>query len=281
MKLTTIKQCIAHYYKEECGIPIQGDIFPKELSIVPLFNNGLQGLENGSGHPEQELEKINSSARLAAFYYKLLEPTGRFSSLRFEWNVSTPLEIPKRKIPPANLDVRYEENNEIHFVESKYLEPYYSGNEEIRDSYLNQGYYSAIITNSILWVEKFKKVSDMTKYVNVSQLYRHLLAIYRNYLENPQSYQGKTIVLESVSWIATERFLGSVERVSERSRSFLIKRMDLIEQELEVVKKDLNAFIKSLKWDNCRFETKYYNDMLDSIKDSPRFNDFCKQYFLN
>lgn len=281
MKLKTIKQCIAHYYKEECGIHIQGDIFPKELSIVSLFNDGLQGLENGSGHPEQELEKINSSARLAAFYYKLLEPTGRFSSLRFEWNDSTPLEIPEREIPPANLDVRYEEKNEIHFVESKYLEPYYSGNEKIRDSYLNQGYYSATITNSILWVEKFKKVSDMTKYVNVSQLYRHLLAIYRNYLENPQSYQGKTIVLESVSWIATERFLGSVERVSERSRSFLIKRMDLIEQELEIVKKDLNAFIKSLKWDNCRFETKYYNDMLDSIKDSPRFNDFCKQYFLN
>lgn len=281
MKLKTIKQCIAHYYKEECGIHIQGDIFPKELSIVSLFNDGLQGLENGSGHPEQELEKINSSARLAAFYYKLLEPTGRFSSLRFEWNDSTPLEIPEREIPPANLDVRYEEKNEIHFVESKYLEPYYSGNEKIRNSYLNQGYYSATITNSILWVEKFKKVSDMTKYVNVSQLYRHLLAIYRNYLENPQSYQGKTIVLESVSWIATERFLGSVERVSERSRSFLIKRMDLIEQELEIVKKDLNAFIKSLKWDNCRFETKYYNDMLDSIKDSPRFNDFCKQYFLN
>jgi hypothetical protein len=280
MNLTIIKQCIVYYYKEECGIHIQGDTFPKELSILPLFNDGLQGLEKGTGHPEQELEKINSSARLAAFYYKLLEMSGGFSSLRFEWNESTPLEIPGRENPPANLDVRYEENNEVHFVESKYLEPYYSENEKIKNSYLNQDYYSDSITNSNLWVEKFSEVSEMTRYVNVSQLYRHLLAIYRHYQENLQSYMGKTIILESVSWKPTEQFLDSVGKLSKRSRSYLIKRMDLIEQELEAVKKDINAFIKILKWDNCRFETKSYNNMLDSIKDSPKFNDFCKQYFL-
>ena len=57
MELQKIKQCLAQYFKEERGIQIQGDTFPKELSIVPLFKDGLQGLENGSGHPEQELEK--------------------------------------------------------------------------------------------------------------------------------------------------------------------------------------------------------------------------------
>jgi len=280
MELQKIKQCLAQYFKEERGIQIQGDTFPKELSIVPLFKDGLQGLENGSGHPEQELEKINSSARLAAFYYKLLEPCSQFFSLRFEWNESTPLEIPGRNIPPANLDVRYEVGNKIHFVESKYLEPYYSENEKISQSYLHQEYYPTVITNADLWIEKFGQVNGMTRYVNVTQLYRHLLAIYRHYLENPQIYKEKKIVLESVSWVATERFLHYVGRISKRSESYLEKRKVLIKKETEVVKKDINDFIKLLKWGNCSFETKCYNNMLDSIKDSPRYPEFCEQYLF-
>lgn len=281
MELKKIKQHLVYYFKEECGIDIQGDTFPNELSIRPLLKNGLQDFENGSGHPDRELEQINSSARLAAFYYKLFESSGNCSSLRFEWNESTPLEIPQRNIPPANLDVRYEIGNEIHFVESKYLEPYYRGNEEISQSYLNQDYYPTIIPNANVWVNKFAQVNDMTKYVNTTQLYRHLLSIYRHYLENPQIYKGKSIVLESVSWMATERFIDIVGKVSRRSESYLTKRKNTIEEEsIEIVLKDINDYITFLEWGNCRFEVKYYNTMLDEIKGAGKYEDFCKQYLL-
>lgn len=277
MELTAIKQILARYYKEECGIQIQGDTFPKELSIIPLFKNGFQGLDNGSGHPDKELEKINSSARLSAFYYKLAEFSGKFSSLRFEWNESTPLEIPGRDIPPANLDVRYEVGDKIHFVESKYLEPYYSGNEKIRQSYLNQEYYPTVITNAGLWIEKFGQVNGMTRYVNVTQLYRHLLAIYRHYLENPQIYKEKEIVLESVSWVATKRFLDAVGKESKRSRSYLMKRLDSIKEEMGTVNEDINSFIKDMGWKHCHFKVKYYNEMVENTI----YHEFCKQYLLD
>lgn len=282
MQLTRIKQYIAKYYNA-CNIHIQEDKFPNELSILPLFNDGYQGLENGSGQPIQELNMINSSARLAVFYYKLLESSGKISALMFEWNKSTPLKIPQRKNPPANIDVRYETDNEIHFVESKYLEPYYSGNERIKKPYQEQQYYSATIPDPDVnvWVDKFKKVDYMTKYVNVTQLYRHLLAIYRHYLENLNIYIGKKIVLESVSWVTTERFLNCVEKNSKRSRSYLEKRMHTIAIETKKVEIDINSFIKLLNWTDCRFEVKHYNDMLDDIKGDGRFNDFCKQYFLD
>ena len=281
MELTAIKQVLTHYFKKECGIHIQGDEFPKELSIIPLFTAGFQGLDNGSGRPDKELEKFNSSTRLAAFYYKLLEPFGRFSELRFEWNDSTPLEIPQKKNPPANLDVRYEIGNEIHFVESKYLEPYYSGNEKIRQSYLNQDYYPNVITNACLWIEKFSQVNEMTKYVNVTQLYRHLLAIYRHYLENPQIYKEKEIVLESVSWVATKRFIEIVGDYSRCSKSYLEKRVNSIKTEMVTVDDEINKFIKGLGWEHCRFIVKNYNEMLEDIIDAPLYHVFLKQYLLD
>lgn len=281
MELTAIKQLIAKYYKEECGIDIQGDKFTTDFSVIPLFSNGFQGLDKGSGHPDKKLEKINSSARLAVFYYKMLEQTGRISALRFEWNESTPLVIPERNIPPANLDVRYETANEIHFVESKYLEPYYSGNEKIICSYLNDEYYSNI-PNSALWIKKFRQVNSDFIFLNVTQLYRHLLAIYRHYLENPQVYVGKQIVFESVSWKPTNRFIDLVEKQSKRSKSYLEKRIEcIIEKEAKDAITDINDFIKSLNWPTCHFEMKYYNDMLGDIKAAPQYNAFRKQYFFD
>lgn len=277
MELKKIKLILAHYYKEECGIQIQGDTFPKELSVVPLFKDGFQGLDNGTGHPDKELEKINSSARLEAFYYKLAESSGKLSALRFEWTDSTPLVIPGRHIPPANLDVRYEVGDEIHFVESKYLEPYYSRNEQIRESYLIQRYYPTVITNAGLWIEKFSQVNGMTRYVNITQLYRHLLAIYRHYLENPDIYNDKLVVFESVSWVATKRFLDAVGENSKRSRSYLIKRMDSITEEVSIVDKDINSFIKDLGWEHCQFKVGTYNEMADG----PIFHDFRNQYLLD
>lgn len=280
MELTAIKQLIAKYYKEECGIGIQEDKFTDDFSVIHLFSNGFQGLDKGSGHPDRELEKINSSARLAAFYYKMLEQSGRISALRFEWNESTPLVIPERNIPPANLDVRYEIANEIHFVESKYLEQYYSGNEIITQAYLNNEYYSNI-PNSAIWIKKFRQVNSDFIYLNVTQLYRHLLAIYRHYLENPQVYVGKQIVLESVSWKPTSRFIDLVEKQSKRSKSYFEKRIDCIEKEAKDAETDINDFIKSLNGFTCHFEMKYYNDMLDDIKAAPQYDAFRKQYFFD
>ena len=248
--------------------------------VVPLLaeptDEQLEQLKEGDGNPIAEMCQINSSAGLAFNYYKLFESFGNITALRFEWKESTPLKIPGRKNPPANLDVRYEKENEIHFVESKYLEPYYSGNEQISLSYLNQDNYSTIISNASVWVSKFRDLNKY-KYVNATQLYRHLLAIYRHYLENPHIYKGKNIVFESVSWKATDHFLDYVGR---RSKSFLKERISVIENETIDVENDINEFIKLLKWENCSFKVKHYNDMLDDIRNAEKFDDFCKQYFL-
>lgn len=140
--------------------------------VVPLLaeptDEQLEQLKEGDGNPIAKMCKINSSAGLAFNYYKLLESTCRISALRFEWNESTPLEIPGKKIPPANLDVQYETGNEIHFVESKYLEPYYSENEQISSSYLNQDNYSTIISNASVWVSKFRDLNKRLFKFNIN-----------------------------------------------------------------------------------------------------------------
>ena len=255
--------------------------------VVPLLaeptKEQLDQITNGDGNPIAEICQINSSAGLAFNYYKLFESQiqkkHKDFKVNFEDKVAKPLSISGGK--SANLDVRYEIANEIHFVESKYLEPYYSGNEKITQAYLNNEYYSNI-PNSAIWIEKFSQVNSRFKYLNVTQLYRHLLAIYRHYLENPQVYVGKQIVLESVSWKPTSRFIDLVEEQSKRSKSYFEKRIDCIEIEAKDAKKDINDFIKSLNGFTCRFEMKHYNDkdMLDAIQGAEKFNDFCIQYFF-
>ena len=89
----------------------------------------LNSIKESDGKAFQQLKQINSSAALAVYYHLMLNYSTE--NLCFEEKVAVPLTRAQRK---ANLDVKYEgisgpEVDSLVFVESKFLEPYYSRNE--------------------------------------------------------------------------------------------------------------------------------------------------------
>lgn len=95
-------------------------------------------LNEGDGQSYNQYLQINSSTGLAVNYYKLLEEQENIKQLVFEDKVARPLNKGGKC---ANIDVSFIRDNKLYFVESKFLEPYYSGNETINDSYLNSNRY--------------------------------------------------------------------------------------------------------------------------------------------
>lgn len=285
MELKKIRDLQKQYF-DGIEISIKNYCFPEELSVVRLFDeNDSKGLKGGSGSPDKQIEQINASVRLAVYYYKLLERTNSISNLRFEWNEYTPLKL-KNTNNKANVDVKYERGDEVFFVESKYLEPYYSGCEDVKEAYCKIENYYKEVYHPELWVSQFQSLTkgkdgvQKYQYVNATQLYRHLLAI-NNALQDPKSgLQGKEIILQSVSWQSTPLFEERVGMESKRSLSYLKKRKNIIEEENAKLTEEMQSFIKSLGWKNCRFETLHYNDILDVIAEDIDFEPFKKQYFL-
>ena len=108
------------------------------------------------------------------------------------------------------------------------------------------------------------------QYYDFPQLYRHLLAIRRRHKK-----QGK-VILQSVSWKMTDTF-----KAKYGLKSADENLLDKLEQEQSNACKLFNDFLNEIGWTDCRFEMKYYNDMLDAIKDAPKYQEFCKQYFLD
>lgn len=106
--------------------------------LVNLTSEQQKILSDGDGQTDDQYKQINSSTGLAINYYKLLEELGAITDLVFENKIAKPLNKGGRF---ANLDVSYNRDGFLYFVESKFLEPYYSGNETIKDSYLDVSKY--------------------------------------------------------------------------------------------------------------------------------------------
>ena len=105
--------------------------------IIELDKNTEEILLAGDGQSNpDEYKQVNSSTGLAVNYYMILNETGKIEDLTFEDKVAKPLKC--RGGMKANIDVSYKRDGKIIYVESKFLEPYYSENEHLRECDFNK-----------------------------------------------------------------------------------------------------------------------------------------------
>ena len=244
--------------------------------LVKLTKEQNYILTEGDGQTEDQYKQINSSTGLAVNYYKLLEELGAITDLVFENKIAKPLKKGGRF---ANLDVSYNRDGILYFVESKFLEPYYSGNETIKDSYFDVSKYPIEVEdNKEEWQKLFLQSTEFV-YYNFSQLCRHLLALYR-YTHGIKGslYNGEKVVLQSVIWEMTPQFM---KKLDQKNSIDMQKRIEQLQAEANKCQETFNSFITNIGWNNMKFQTLHYNDMLDDIKSSKHYAEFCKRYFFD
>ena len=248
----------------------------KAEPLIKLSDVQLEHLLKGDGQNGDQYKQINSSTGLVVNYFKLLESTGRISDLDFEVKVARPLNGKGGK--DANLDVSFITDGKLFYVESKFLEPYYSGNETNRDAYFDPKRYAPECKSDInSWIKLFKD-ADTFKVYNVSQLCRHLLAIYR---KSSQENFNTSTVLQSITWSMTDKFLAFLNDDVELEE--MMARREELDKEAKNAQLLLNNFIKTIKWTNMSFEVSSYNDkdVLNLIEGTKEYNEFLKRYFLD
>ena len=244
--------------------------------LINLTSEQQKILSDGDGQTEDQYKQINSSTGLAVNYYKILEELASITDLIFENKIAKPLNKGGRF---ANLDVSYKKNGVLYYVESKFLEPYYSGNETIKDSYLDISKYPVEVEeNKEEWRNLFNKASEF-EYYNFSQLCRHLLALYRyTHGIKGSEYKGEQVVLQSVTWEMTPQFM---KKLDQKNSIDMQKRIEQLQDEANRCQEIFNAFISNIGWNNMKFQTLHYNDMLNDIKSSKHYAEFCKRYFFD
>lgn len=231
-------------------------------------------LSKGSGNPDSEMEKVNSSAGLAVNYWRAYELCHPDSSVEFEWKKRKPL----KRGNSANIDVVVREKDRITFIESKFLEPYYSENDHLVESYVETDKYSKETSPAEQWVELFSEAKKFKIY-NVVQLCRHLLAIYKDMMITPEDYVQKTVTLLSVTWEMTDAFLN--DYFTDMEKAELVECTKRISEESAKCYKLLNDFISNnLGVSNLSFDVKKYNDIIGLVSEFPEYEKLRKQYFL-
>lgn len=233
-----------------------------------------EALRKGSGNPVSEMEQVDSSAGLAVNYWRAYELCHPGSSVEFEWKKRKPLKYGST----ANIDVVVREKDRITFIESKFLEPYYSENDHLVESYVETDKYSKKTGPAEPWVELFSEAQKFKIY-NVVQLCRHLLAIYKDMMITSEDYVQKTVTLLSVTWEMTDAFLNDYFTDKEKAES--VECAKRISEESARCHKLLNDFISNnLGIGNLRFDVKKYNDIIGLVSEFPEYEKIRKQYFL-
>ena len=242
-------------------------------SLLPEMSlQHKEELKNGSGNPLEQIELIHSSAGLAVYYFLLLEKTGNIENMHFEWKESRPLKHGN----VVNIDVNYTIGNAVYFVESKFLEPYYSGNEKVRSSYQEHEKYKKSTKHIDKWIDLFCKANEGYKYFNAVQMCRHLLAI--SSLASKKGYKDKKIVLQSYIWMMPDAFIGLLPPDKQHDCKQI--RKELQDEEIKF-KMNIDEFIDTVLADcNISFEIKHYNDseVLNAINNDPQF---IQRYYLD
>ena len=75
----------------------------------------------------------------------------------------------------------------------------------------------------------------------------------------------------------TQQFLGKLE---QPNCDEMKKRIVQLNKEAKECQEIFNSFIANIKWENMEFQTLHYNEMLDDIKGSKHYLEFCKRYFF-
>ena len=264
------------YKKSNIQVSVKKNPVYHVSPLINLTSEQQKILSDGDGQTEDQYKQINSSTGLAVNYYKILEELASITDLNFENKIAKPLNKGGRF---ANLDVSYKKNGVLHYVESKFLEPYYSGNETIKDSYLDISKYPVEVEeNKEEWRNLFNKASEF-EYYNFSQLCRHLLALYRyTHGIKGSEYKGEQVVLQSVTWEMTPQFM---KKLDQKNSIDMQERIEQLQDEANRCQEIFNAFISNIGWNNMKFQTLHYNDMLNDITSSKHYAEFCKRYFFD
>lgn len=273
MDLKTLKDIIISFYSNN-GINtfMSNNNVPCMNPLCQLTSKQLNQLLQGDGQKNpDEYKQINSSTGLAVNYYKLVEEIGTIRSLMFEDKVAVPLK--GRGGRKANLDVSYIKDNILYYIESKYLEPYYSGNEVNKKSYFDISRYDVPEEHKEEWKKLFEDAQTYEIY-NFSQLCRHLLAIWRKHSGD----SNLKIVLQSITWYMPDSFINLMSNCSLQEDSII--RREKIEEEACSCQKRINTFLANIDWKNISFECLHYNDRLEDISTSGQYYEFKKRYFL-
>ena len=241
------------------------------LEDIEKYKEQLKGSD---GNAWGQIREINSSAALAVYYHIMLNP----QELCFEKKVGVPL---KKSSKEANLDVKYKDGEETVYVESKFLEPFYSRNEDVNMSYLEQQRYPNMSEEE---KNKWKELiidSQKYRFYDFTQLCRHLMALYR--CQHEGSNKMTKIKLIALSWIPSDSFFESMKIIYPQRVSFFRKRLEIILQEKEEADKQIKKFLKEIGWESMTFETKTYNDkeVIKKIEGHSQFDEFKKRYFLD
>lgn len=240
--------------------------------IIKLPKEVEEHLLKGDGQKnKKEYKQINSSTGLAVNYYKILEDTGNIEELLFEEKVEKPLKINGGR--KANLDVSYKREGKQYYIESKFLEPYYSGNEHNTESYFKKEYYDVPDNDKDAWYTLLVDAQNYKIY-NFSQICRHLMAIWRKHKEDKQL----NIVFQSVMWKMTDKFIENID--NEEDKEVLRSRIIVIDKEAKSAKSRIDKFLADIGWKNITFECIYYNDILEDISSSQYYSEFKQRYFL-
>ncbi len=251
-------------------------------TILPLSEKDIDQLKKGSGNAEKEYLFADSSTALGVNYFSLYKECHKECELEYEWKEDSPLKVGGN----SNLDIRLKEGNIIKFYESKFLEPYYMSNSDFTAAYFDPVYYTVnkeLAQNIINMIRC--KVCD---YYNVSQLVRHLLAIYNHIYKHPAEYSGiDEVVLISICWEMPDSFIKSMVNVTKRSISYLNKRIDALLKERINAEDYINQLINLLQPElgkkldiKLSFKTDSYNNAISALRESEFLNSFKEQYFL-
>lgn len=245
----------------------------KDLICEPSEEQ-LQMLREGNGDPLSEMRQVNSSAGLGINFWRSYELSNPGVHVEFEWRKRVPL----RRGIPANIDVVVEQDDSVRFIESKFLEPYYSGNENPRDSYLDASKYSSYTKDTPeSWVSLFNDAKGFEFY-NVTQLCRHLLAISKELWMRPRYYQKKDVQLLSITWEMPDSLISTYSE--DIREEFLARRISIREDSIRC-ERLLSGFIeKHLQFDNLVFRTLKYNDLINQIPMRLDLREKLKEQYL-
>lgn len=252
---------------------LNGGLITTNLICEPT-DEQMKRLKEGSGNPEAEMKQVNSSAGLAVNYWRAYEMCHNDASVEFEWKKRRPLQYGT----PANIDVVIREKNHVWFVESKFLEPYYSGNETPVDSYEDVSKYSSNTKDAPeSWVALFRSTKSF-QYYNVTQLCRHLLAISKDIIKTPRYYRGKDVMLISAVWDMPDSFL---RLFTDEECDILSSRRQVIREEAAKSEIFFNQFIdKHLPDMSIKYRAIKYNDIIEHILDQQLLTKLKQQYYL-
>ncbi len=250
----------------------------------------MKQLAEGSGRPDGEMRLAHSSAGLAVNFWRQYELRHPGTSVEFEWK-GYPLPLHRENDRPANVDVVVRGDDAVRFVESKYLEPYYSTNEAPAASYMDPSKYRADLAGGPEpWICLFERCGEF-EFFGATQLCRHLLAVF-NAVETEGECDGKDVVLCCAFWDMPDAF---VERFPVAVAEELRRRREKIREEAVRFRRLLDHwFLDLYRFRNRtrrgigmetrvfvpRYETLKYNDLIAEISDPDLRAKFAKRYCL-